>query len=257
MNFFQWLCKIRERPGSAVVSHGRWWLHSAQRGEVLDIRNVGSCWWRHQQWDSLPRYVPFLLSSRSKTNRVIHFRSLESEEYLEFFSPDFVLHPEVNANKRDNGNTMQYLDSINQFVRENLRQLEHAPGIQMQDVPRDLIDLDNLDHKEDDPHHRDVRETTEELERRSDKKNIISLFPSIWFKMFVSTELFHETSFTTVSTTTTTTKKRRRAVSSSSFDAESQQKFTEQRHSNPGVPRPRSPRGWPNKQAQLQTKHTH
>ena len=70
---------------------------------------------------------------------------------------------------------MQYLDSINQFVRENLRQLEHAPGIQMQDVPRDLIDLDNLDHKEDDPHHRDVRETTEELERRSVKEILVCL----------------------------------------------------------------------------------
>ena len=59
---------------------------------------------------------------------------------------------------------LQYLESINQFVRENLRQLEHAPGIQMQDVPRDLIDLDNLDR--DDEADVDVRESAEELERR-------------------------------------------------------------------------------------------
>lgn len=59
---------------------------------------------------------------------------------------------------------MQYLENINQFVRENLRHLTHAPSVQMQDVPPDMIDLDNLNPEEDaDP---DTRETREELERR-------------------------------------------------------------------------------------------
>ena len=58
----------------------------------------------------------------------------------------------------------QYIEAINQFVRENLRQLAHAPSVQMQDVPRDLIDLDNIDREDDmDP---DVRESVEDLERR-------------------------------------------------------------------------------------------
>ena len=49
-------------------------------------------------------------------------------------------------------------------MRENLRHLAHAPSVQMQDVPPDMIDLDNVNPEEDaDP---DIRETAEEVERR-------------------------------------------------------------------------------------------
>ena len=49
-------------------------------------------------------------------------------------------------------------------MRENLRQLAHAPSVQMQDVPPDMIDLDNVNPEEDaDP---DIRESVEDIERR-------------------------------------------------------------------------------------------
>ena len=43
----------------------------------------------------------------------------------------------------------QYLDSLKQFVHENLKYLSHAPSVQMQDVPPDSLNMDinedNLD----------------------------------------------------------------------------------------------------------------
>ena len=59
---------------------------------------------------------------------------------------------------------LQYLDMIRQFVHENLRHMAHAPSIQMQDVPPDMIDLDNLEA--DDSTNPDVRFTPEQEERR-------------------------------------------------------------------------------------------
>ena len=51
---------------------------------------------------------------------------------------------------------------MRQFVVENLRHLQHAPSVQMQDVPPDLISLDNIDDDLDP----DVRMNAEEEERR-------------------------------------------------------------------------------------------
>ena len=57
---------------------------------------------------------------------------------------------------------IQYLDSIKQFIHENLRHVAHAPSVEMQDIPPDLINLETIDHPETDP---DVRNNGDE-ERR-------------------------------------------------------------------------------------------
>ena len=57
--------------------------------------------------------------------------------------------------------TPQYLDSIKQYIAENLRHVAHAPSVQMHDVPPDLISIDGLD--EPDP---DMHTSQEEEDRR-------------------------------------------------------------------------------------------
>ena len=59
--------------------------------------------------------------------------------------------------------SVQYLDSIRQVIHENLRHVAHAPSVEMQDIPPDLINIDSIDNLEIDP---DVRNHAEEEERR-------------------------------------------------------------------------------------------
>ena len=47
-------------------------------------------------------------------------------EYIQYFAPDFSLHPEV-ITRQENGNSKQYLEAIVKHVQDNLRILEHAP----------------------------------------------------------------------------------------------------------------------------------
>lgn len=41
-------------------------------------------------------------------------------------------------------NSPQYLEAIVKYVTENLRDLIHSPSVQMQDVPPDFFDLDEM-----------------------------------------------------------------------------------------------------------------
>lgn len=65
-------------------------------------------------------------------------------EYFEYFAPDFSLHPEV-VTRQENANSKQYLEAIIKTIHENLREVEHAPSVMMQDVPLDLLKLDSDD----------------------------------------------------------------------------------------------------------------
>jgi len=55
-------------------------------------------------------------------------------EYVEYFSPDFTLHPDVNP-RMENANTSAYLQSILETVERQLDLLDGAPSVQMHDVP--------------------------------------------------------------------------------------------------------------------------
>ena len=62
-------------------------------------------------------------------------------EYFEYFAPDFTLHPDVST-RIENQNPRPYLESIKQTVIENLRILPHAPSVQMQHVPPDMLSME-------------------------------------------------------------------------------------------------------------------
>ncbi len=120
-------------------------------GGGYTLRNVARCW----------TYETGVLVDEDIKN------DLPFNEYLAYFAPDFVLHPEISS-KQENHNTKQYLDSVRQFVLDNLRHVAYAPSVQMQDVPPDLISLDNVEESELDP---DIRNHQEDIDRRVEPNN--------------------------------------------------------------------------------------
>ncbi|XP_059486671.1 histone deacetylase 3 [Neocloeon triangulifer] len=65
-------------------------------------------------------------------------------EYFEYFGPDFTLHPEM-ASRIDNANPKGYLELITKHVIDNLKMLQGAPSVQMQDVPPSFLDPERDD----------------------------------------------------------------------------------------------------------------
>lgn len=112
-------------------------------------RNVARCW----------TYETSVLLDEQISNE------LPFNEYWKYFGPDFSLNPEIFT-KQDNQNTRQYLDNIKITVLENLKMLTAAPSVQMQDIPSDLLSLENTE--EPDP---DVRNSVDDIDKRIEPNN--------------------------------------------------------------------------------------
>jgi histone deacetylase 3 len=91
-------------------------------GGGYTLRNVARCW----------TYETSLLIDEQISNE------LPMNDYLEFFAPDFTLHPEI-VTRQDNANSKQYLDSITKHVYDNLKMCQHAPSVQIHDRPDDAL----------------------------------------------------------------------------------------------------------------------
>ena len=91
-------------------------------GGGYTIRNVARCW----------TYETSILLESEISN------DLPYNDYFEYFSPDFQLHPDTGT-RIDNQNSRQYLEQLKSKVIDNLRNLQGAPGVQMQEVPPDII----------------------------------------------------------------------------------------------------------------------
>jgi histone deacetylase 1/2 len=61
-------------------------------------------------------------------------------DYYEYYAPDFEL--DVKPSNMDNANSPEYLERIKQTVLENLRRTQAVPSVQMQDVPRGDVGMD-------------------------------------------------------------------------------------------------------------------
>ncbi|OWF47395.1 histone deacetylase 3-like [Mizuhopecten yessoensis] len=112
-------------------------------------RNVARCW----------TYETAVLLDEQISNEIPY------NEYLEYFAPDFTLHPDIST-KQENLNSKQYLDHIRQTVHENLRNLSNSPSVQMQDVPPDLLSLENTEEL--DP---DIRNHQDTVDKRVEPAN--------------------------------------------------------------------------------------
>nr|CDI52252.1 histone deacetylase [Melanopsichium pennsylvanicum 4] len=62
---------------------------------------------------------------------------LPFNDYIQYFGPEYKL--EVPATSMDNLNSKEYLDNLRTKIIENLRQLPSAPGVQMQETPRNTL----------------------------------------------------------------------------------------------------------------------
>lgn len=115
-------------------------------------RNVARCW----------TYETSLLVDEQISNE------LPMNDYLEFFAPDFTLHPEIPS-RQDNANTKQYLELINRHIYDNLKMCQHAPSVQMFDSPEDALPPEDERIKEEpDP---DVRISQSDEDKMVEPKN--------------------------------------------------------------------------------------
>eukprot|EP00095_Tigriopus_kingsejongensis_P007050 snap_masked-scaffold146_size311726-processed-gene-1.15 protein:Tk07050 transcript:snap_masked-scaffold146_size311726-processed-gene-1.15-mRNA-1 annotation:"histone deacetylase hdac3 protein" len=121
-------------------------------GGGYTVRNVARCW----------TYETSICVDKELSDELPY-----NTEYFEYFSPDFSLHPEVNL-RSENANSRPYLDSIVETMHTQLKMVQHAPSVQMQDMPGSGIPEDH-DHLDDiDP---DIRLHELEEERRTEAEN--------------------------------------------------------------------------------------
>ncbi|CAF4886179.1 histone deacetylase 3 [Pieris napi] len=119
-------------------------------GGGYTLRNVARCW----------TYETSLLIDEDISNE------LPYTEYLEFFAPDFQLHPEVSGTT--NANSKQYLDAISKYVYDNLKMCQHSPAVQMSHIPGDFFPEEERIKEEPDP---EIRISQEEADKMVEPKN--------------------------------------------------------------------------------------
>uniref|UniRef100_A0A672KHS2 Histone deacetylase n=1 Tax=Sinocyclocheilus grahami TaxID=75366 RepID=A0A672KHS2_SINGR len=114
-------------------------IKTSQGAPVLDATNV--------------RVFTSLFSRRTYETSLLVEESISDElpysEYFEYFAPDFTLHPDVST-RIENQNSRQYLEQIRQTVFESLKMLNHAPSVQIHDVPSDLLNYERPDEADPD-----------------------------------------------------------------------------------------------------------
>jgi histone deacetylase 1/2 len=102
-------------------------------------------------------------------------------DYYEYYAPDFEL--DVKPSNMDNANSPEYLEKIKQAVLENLRRTQTVPSVQMHDVPRGDVGMeDTLDEEEarlddedaDDEANKDRRYTQRLWDQKIDREGELS-----------------------------------------------------------------------------------
>uniref|UniRef100_A0A915CEP1 Histone deacetylase n=4 Tax=Parascaris TaxID=6254 RepID=A0A915CEP1_PARUN len=92
-------------------------------GGGYTIRNVARCW-------------AFETSVALDTEIA---NELPYNDYFEYYGPDFKLH--ITPSNMTNQNTADYIEKIQMKIFENLRNIPHAPSVQMQPIKDDNIEL--------------------------------------------------------------------------------------------------------------------
>uniref|UniRef100_A0A915EK17 Histone deacetylase domain-containing protein n=1 Tax=Ditylenchus dipsaci TaxID=166011 RepID=A0A915EK17_9BILA len=100
-------------------------------GGGYTLRNVARCW---------ANETAILVDKHDDISNEIP----DNSEYLEFFAPEFTLRPDL-PRRVDNMNTKEYLTAIKQEVIENIKLVKTSPAVQMQPIPNDMFDLQDLD----------------------------------------------------------------------------------------------------------------
>ncbi|KAL8760751.1 MAG: hypothetical protein Q9184_003077 [Pyrenodesmia sp. 2 TL-2023] len=121
-------------------------------GGGYTMRNVSRTW----------AYETGLLVNQPMNNE------LPFNDYYEYYAPDYEL--DVKPSNMDNANSQEYLEKIQLQVIDNLkRTTTHAPSVQMTDVPRDSIGINDDDDAALDDLDEDTHADQRKTKRRWDK----------------------------------------------------------------------------------------
>lgn len=93
--------------------------------------------------------------------------NLPYNDYYEYYGPDYEL--DVRPSNMDNANSREYLDKILTQVLENMKRTIHAPSVQMQDVPRESLGMNDDEEAALDDLDEDMNGDKRSTQRRSDK----------------------------------------------------------------------------------------
>ncbi|XP_039014204.1 histone deacetylase 9-like isoform X2 [Hibiscus syriacus] len=91
---------------------------------------------------------------------------IPDNEYIKYFEPECLL--SIPNGHIENLNSRSYLSTIKMQVLENLRSIQHAPGVQMQEVPPDFY-IPDIDEKEQNPDERMHKHTKDKQIQRDDE----------------------------------------------------------------------------------------
>ncbi|XP_073286652.1 histone deacetylase 9 isoform X1 [Primulina huaijiensis] len=91
---------------------------------------------------------------------------IPENDYIKYFAPDYSL--KSPSGHMENMNTKSYLNSIRQQVCENLSSIQHAPGVQMHEVPPDFY-IPDIDEDAQNPDKRIHRQTRDKQIQRDDE----------------------------------------------------------------------------------------
>ncbi|XP_049931525.1 histone deacetylase 9 isoform X5 [Nymphaea colorata] len=91
---------------------------------------------------------------------------IPDNEYIKYFGPDYLL--KIQHGNIENLNSKSYLSTIKMQVLENLRCIQHAPGVQMQEVPPDFY-IPDIDEDEQNPDERVDQHTRDKQIQRDDE----------------------------------------------------------------------------------------
>ncbi|KAJ1917343.1 Histone deacetylase 2 [Mycoemilia scoparia] len=90
---------------------------------------------------------------------------LPYNDYYEFYGPEYKL--DVPASNMEDTNNRKYLDKLIRDIHEHLRHVPHAPSVQMQEVPRDVVgDGDDSEDDEYDDKNADNRKNQRHIDAR-------------------------------------------------------------------------------------------
>uniref|UniRef100_A0A3Q7IZG2 Histone deacetylase n=1 Tax=Solanum lycopersicum TaxID=4081 RepID=A0A3Q7IZG2_SOLLC len=94
------------------------------------------------------------------------FPEIPDNDYIKYFAPDYSL--KLPGGHIENLNSKSYIGTIKMQVMENLRCLQHAPSVQMQEVPPDFY-IPDFDEDEQNPDERVNQHTQDKHIQRDDE----------------------------------------------------------------------------------------
>lgn len=93
--------------------------------------------------------------------------NLPYNDYYEYYAPDYEL--DVRPSNMDNANSREYLDKILVQVLENMKRTVHVPSVQMTDVPRESLGMNDDDEAAMDDLDEEMNADKRTSQRKSDK----------------------------------------------------------------------------------------